>query len=438
MKRVLIALIAGIALTGLVFAGGQEEEGGEGAAAAEQEGPVVIEVWNHSGKGPEREALDATIQEFNAMQDEIQVELTRLPEGSYNEQVSAAALSGDLPDLLDFDGPFLYNYAWSGHLIPIGEYVPADMREDFLPSIIAQGTYDDRLWSLGQFDSGLAIWGNREYLEEAGVRIPTSLDDAWTFEEFNEALEKLQALPDVDYAIDVKMNYGQGEWYTYAFSPILQSFGADLIDRSDYQSADGVLNGPRAVEAMEWFQSLFEEGYANPAPAGDDSFFGAKTTALAYVGHWMKQPHTEGLGDDLVLIPMFKGPEAHVSGMGSWNWGITSNADNPEAVWEFMEFLLSPDEILRMTDGNGAVPARKSALEQRDEYQPGGMLYVFREQLNEIALPRPQTPAYPTITSAFAEAVQNIVNGADVQEELDKAVEEIDQDIEDNQGYPTE
>ncbi len=432
-KRVLLTIFLCITLTGMVFAGGQ----GEAAQEKEAEGPVEIEVWNHSGKGAEREALDATIKKFNSMQDEIKVNLTRLPEGSYGDQVSAAALSGDLPDLLDFDGPNLYNYAWSGHLIPIGEYVPSDMKKDFLPSIIAQGTYDGKLWSLGQFDSGLAIWGNKEYLEKAGVRIPKTLDEAWTFEEFNEALAKLQALDEVEYAIDFKINYGQGEWYSYAFSPILQAFGADLIDRSDYESADGVLNGPQAVKAMEWFQSLFEKGYANPTPAGDDSFYGAKTTALSYVGHWMKGPHMEGLGDDLVLIPMFKGPEDHVSGMGSWNWGITSNADNPEAVWEFMEFLLSPEEILRMTDGNGAVPARKSALEQREEYKQGGLLHVFVEQLNEIAVPRPQTPAYPTITSAYAEAVQNIINGANVQEQLDKAVEEIDQDIEDNQGYPT-
>jgi multiple sugar transport system substrate-binding protein len=435
MRRLFLVLVIAVVASGLLIAGGQGEQQME---EAEQEGPIVIEVWNHSGKGPEREAVDATIQEFNEMQDRIQVNLTRLPEGSYSEQVSAAALSGDLPDLLDFDGPNLYNYAWAGHLIPIGEYVPGQMREDFLPSIIAQGTYDDQLWSLGQFDSGLAIWGNREYLEEAGVRIPTSVDDAWTFEEFNQVLEELQALDQVDYAIDMKMNYGQGEWYTYAFSPIVQAFGGDLIDRSDYESAEGVLNGPEAVEAMQWFQSLFEDGYANPAPAGDDSFYGSKTAALAYVGHWMKQPHLEGLGEEnLVLIPIFKGPEEHVTGMGSWNWGITSNAENPEAVWEFMEFLLSPEEILRMTDGNGAIPARQSALEQREEYQPGGWLHVFVEQLNTIALPRPQTPAYPTITTAFQEAVQNIVNGADVQEQLDQAVQEIDQDIEDNQGYPT-
>ena len=76
------------------------------------------------------------------------------------------------------------------------------------------------------------------------MRIPTGIEDAWTLDEFNEALEKLQALDEVEYAIDFKMNYGQGEWYTYGFSPIIQSWGGNLIDRSDYQSADGVLNGP--------------------------------------------------------------------------------------------------------------------------------------------------------------------------------------------------
>jgi multiple sugar transport system substrate-binding protein len=46
------------------------------------------------------------------------------------------------------------------------------------------------------------------------------------------------------------------------------------------------------------------------------------------------------------------------------------------------------------------------------------------------------TPAYPVITSSYSDVIQNIVAGADVQEELDNAVKKIDQDIEDNQGYP--
>ena len=406
-----------------------------GAEAVE---PVTVEVWFHSGKGEEREVLDAQVEDFNSRQYGVIIEAVQLPEGSYNDQVNAAALAGDLPCLLDFDGPFLYNYAWSGYLRPIDEFVSTDLKNDFLPSIINQGTYAGNLYSLGTFDSGLAIWGNKAYLEAAGVRIPTGIDDAWTKEEFVEALEKLQALPEVEYAIDFKMNYGAGEWFTYGFAPMMQSFGGDLIDRSDYQSADGVLNSPEAVEALEFFQSLFEDGYAIAEPAGDDDFYIQKKTALSWVGHWMWGPHSENLGDDLVLIPMPKFGAQAVTGMGSWNWGLTNSCENPEAAWEFLHFLVSPAEIVHMTNANGAVPARKSAIAQSKLYAEGGPLNLFVQQLEGgVALERPVTPAYPVITAAYAEAVNNIVAGADVQEELDKAVEKIDQDIEDNQGYPS-
>ena len=104
---------------------------------------------------------------------------------------------------------------------------------------------------------------------------------------------------------------------------------------------------------------------------------------------------------------------------------------------EFLRFLVSPAEIIHMTNANGAVPARKSAIAQSELYAEGGPLNVFVQQLEGgVALERPVTPAYPVITSSFSDVIQNIVAGADVQEELDKAVKKIDQDIEDNQGYP--
>ena len=439
-------LVLLVMVVALVACGGPSEEPAVEEPAAEEPAveepvaaePVTVEVWFHSGKGEEREVLDAQVSDFNAMQDAIVIDAVQLPEGSYNDQVNAAALADDLPCLLDFDGPFLYNYAWSGYLAPMDGYVSSDLKADFLPSIINQGTYAGNLYSLGTFDSGLAIWANKSYLDAAGVRIPTGIDDAWTKDEFVDALEKLQALDGVEYAIDFKMNYGAGEWFSYGFAPLMQSWGGDLIDRSTYTSAEGVLNSPESVEAMTFFQSLFADGYANAEPAGDDCFFGDKSCALAWVGHWMWGPHSEGLGDDLVLLPMPDFGNGAVTGMGSWNWGLTSSCENPEAAWEFLSFLISPAEILHMTNANGAVPARKSAIAQSSLFGEGGALSLFVQQLEGgVALERPVTPAYPVITSAFAEAVNNIVTGADVQTELDKAVEKIDQDIEDNQGYPT-
>lgn len=424
MRKIVIVLLI-LLLTLPVFAGGKKE-------AAES--PVEVSVWFHSGKGMERDTLNAQIADFNAMQSDIVVIAKQLPEGSYTEQVNAAAMADGLPDLLDFDGPFVYNFAWAGFLMPMDDYVDSEMVSDILPSIVKQGTYNGHLYSLGTFDSGLGIYGNRKYLEAAGIRIPKGINDAWTGAEFADALKKLQALPEVEYALDLKMNYGRGEWFTYAFSPILQSFGADLIDRSNYQKADGTINGDAAVAAMELFQSWFKDGYTRYNPGGDTDMADGKA-ALSFVGHWMYTTLKDALGDDLVLLPMPAFGGKSVTGMGSWNWGMTSNTRNPEAAMTFLKYLMEPDQILRMTNANGAVPSRKSAIAKSDLFKAGGDLEVFIQQLNTTAVPRPETAGYAVITAAFAEAVDNIAQGADVKDELDKAAIKIDQDIEDNKGY---
>jgi multiple sugar transport system substrate-binding protein len=267
------------------------------------------------------------------------------------------------------------------------------------------------------------------------VRIPT-IDNPWTLTEFNDLLAKLKNVPGVQYPLDLKMNM-TGEWYTYGFSPFVESFGGDLINRSNYQSSSGVLNGPDAVAAMTWFQGLFKQGYSNLTPAGDTDFTSSKS-ALSWVGHWVYPDYSKALGDNLLVLPAPNLGKGAKTGMGSWNWGITSSCKTPDAAWKVLNFILSPNEIARMTNANGAVPARKSAIAQSKLYAPNGPLQVFVQQLQKgIAESRPITPAYPTITAAFAEAVVNIADGADVKEELDKAVQKIDQDIKDNQGYPT-
>jgi len=304
-----------------------------------------------------------------------------------------------------------------------------------LPSLIAQGTYADKIYAIGQYDSGLALAGRKSLLEKAGVRIPKSIDDAWTFEEFNDALKKVKALPGMAYSVDLKLNYGAGEWYSYAFGPILWGFGGDFIDRSTYKSAEGVLNGPDAVAAMTWFQNLFKEGYATATPPDDNEFVNGKA-ALGWVGHWITNSYFTAFGDDVVIIPMPQFGKKQATGMGSWAWSITSSCPAPDAAWEYLNFILQPDEILAITETNGAVPGRFSALQKSDLFKEGGRLNVFVQQLESgIAIPRPITPGYPAMTVAFYTALDNIIKGADVQKELDTATDKIDQDINDHNGY---
>jgi len=405
-----------------------------GGCRSNIDGESTLQVWAHAGQEVERQTLQEQVERFNAAQQETTVRLTFIPEGSYNAQVQAASLSKDLPDVLEFDGPFVYNYVWQRNLVPIDRLISQKVRQDLLPSIIQQGTYKGRLYSVGTFDSGLGLLGRRSKLAAAGVRIPTGNQEAWTAAEFNQVLAALAEKDPDGQVLDLKLNL-QGEWFTYAFSPLIQSAGGGLIDRSTYQTANGVLNGPAGIRAMKQVQNWMQQGYVDPNI--DDAAFTEGRVALAWGGHWLYKDYAKAAGNDLVVLPLPNFGTGSKTAQGSWNWGITKNCENPKAAIRFLEFLLQPDEVLAITNANSAVPATKTAIARSQLYAPEGPLRLFSSQLLAgQTVPRPQTPAYPVITSAFQDTFAAIRNGLDVKTALDKAVTTINVDIQDNQGYP--
>lgn len=116
----------------------------------------IITVWFNAGLGNALKAMELNIEDFHKAQETYEVEMTLVPEGAYTDRILAAGQTGDLPDLLFFDGPMVAYLAWLGYLQPIYRFVSEEMKRDFLPSIIAQGTYNGQLYTLGIYDSGLA------------------------------------------------------------------------------------------------------------------------------------------------------------------------------------------------------------------------------------------------------------------------------------------
>ena len=399
-----------------------------------REKEILLKVWAHAGQEAERTTLESQVERINQAGLPFRVELTLIPERSYNAQVQAAALAGDLPDVLEFDGPYLSNYVWQGHLRPLDSLLSRETKQDLIPSIVNQGTIAGKLYGVGTFDSGLGIYARESLLTAAGIRIPKGPGDAWSAKEFAGALERL-AQDDSDGAVlDLKLNYPP-EWFTYAFSPLIQSAGADLIERPGYGRSSGTLDNPGSVSALTQFQSWLQKGYVDPNI--DDAAFTESRVALSWAGHWEYQRYHEAFGDDLIILPLPDMGHGSRTGQGSWVWGVTRKNPNEAAAAGLLEYLLSTEEILAMTAANGAVPATFSAIDGSMRYREGGPLHLFARQLTEgPAVPRPQTPAYPIITSAFNQAIQEIRNGKDVGKALSDAAAAIDQDIADNKGYP--
>lgn len=394
---------------------------------------ATLQVWAHAGQAAEREILKRQVEQFNQQNDTPNIELTFIPERDYNAQVQAAALAGDLPDVLEFDGPYLYNYIWQNQLLPLESLLPEALIADLLPSIVAQGTYDQHLYSVGSFDSGLGLYARNSALEKTGARLPRTAAEAWDIDEFNQLLLALAQQDEDGAVLDLKLNY-TGEWFTYALLPALQSAGADLIARDRYQTSTGVLNSEAAIAALVQIQNWIQNDRVDPNL--DDAAFVSGRVALSWAGHWEYSRYSQAWQDDLVVLPLPDFGHGSVTGQGTWSWGITRACSNPEAAAGFIGFLLQTDQVLAMSDGNGAVPGTRSAVQRSATYGETGELRLFADQLMQgVARPRPRTPAYPVITTAFQKAFQAIRNGADVKQALDAAARTIDQDIRDNQGY---
>ena len=394
---------------------------------------VELTLWKHQAGDVEEAAGNLAVARFNASQSKWHITEQTLPQGGYTQSIVAASLAGRLPCLLTVDQPMVASFVWAGHMRPLDGLIPASQLAQVEPS--ALGRYNGHLYSVGQFDAALAIFTRKSALKRIAARIPT-LDHPWSLQEFDDILAKLKATGQYKYPLDLATRDPKADWWTYAFSPLLQSFGGDLIDRSTMRSAQGALNGPAAVRFGQWFQSLFSRGFVDRREPDDRAFIAGRA-AMVYTGSWWSPDYRTVAGDDLLILPPPDLGHGAVIGGGSWQWGISRTCPHAEGAAAFISFLLKPAEIARMADAAGMVPVTETAAVLSSDFRNGGNSRVFFDLMRRFSRQRPATPAFSVISNNFFFALQNIADGENPQDALDDATDAINQAIDDNNGYQT-
>ncbi|MCJ1706097.1 extracellular solute-binding protein [Microbacterium sp. VKM Ac-2923] len=411
---------------------------GGGSDSSAGDGTGEIDIWALQGQDSENAALQAAVDGFNSSQSDITASLRLIAGDTYTTTITSTP-KDQLPDVLQIDGPTLASFAYNGKITPISEYVSPETIDNATAGSISEGTSGGELYALAQFDSAMGLYGNKALLDAAGVTYPTSIDTAWTSDEFTDALATLAAASPSGKALDLNEAGLAGEWGTYAFAPFVWSAGGNLLQDD---TAAGALDSEASVEALTdiaaWKPFVDSNADGNAFPHG--------RVALGVGGHWNYPAYSEALGDDLLVMPLpdfGNGPKA---GAGSLTWGIGAGTDNGSAAGAFLDYLLNDDNVTAMTQANGAPPATASAFAADPLYKEGGPLALFGEQLANscasdaitdgcVAVYRPITAGYPTVTSQFASALSSVWGGSAPLKTLQDAATTIDQNFADNDGY---
>lgn len=399
------------------------------ALAAAQE-PVKLTAWITDGA--ETVIYSSMFDDFNASHADIKVDYQFFAQDELLNKLQTAPIVGDTPELVIIDGLQIPYFQDLGMIACLDEYIPQEMKDDVLPSVWAENTYDGSIYGVAQFDSGMGLWTRRSVLEELGVRIPTSYTEAWTLQEFEDILAKCKEAG-YEYPLYIRQNKTSSVYFTWM--AVIASFGGDYLNR-DTMTASGTLDGEQTVAAYDWMKKMIDAGYVNAACDYEDAFYGRGEAVFSMLGHWKYSDHVGAYGDDAIIVPLPDFGNGVYTCSGSTVDVMTTAAIErgvADQAWTVLEAIMSPEYIQMVCEVNGGVPARKSVMNSMEQWMEGGRLYLYREQLEAgISHLRPITPAHATMQSTMANVVANILAGGDPAEQLQEAAEYCDEIIYEN------
>ena len=351
------ALLAAGCATGT---GTESESSGTGEVPADTSATVRILME----AVPDTDIVQGLVSDFNAEYPDITIEIETLAFDQMRDKLIASFQSSEPTyDLIVADNPWMDDFAPAGFLEPLDERIantPDFDHEDFFGPLREIADVDGVTYGVPFYNYALGYLYNEQILADAGLSVPTSLD------ELVETSKALTTGEQTGLAMQPQRGYKIfEEWANFLFAA-----GGSIYN----EDGSGALDSPEAQAALEAYIDL----YNNAAPenslnwAFDEAFRSVSTgqSAAMVSYNWnlpaLNSPDAGDLAGNFKLATMPGGKQV----LGSWSWAIPSNSAAPDAAWAFVSWLTSKEvDVQRVIAGGAAV--RESTLQNESVLAEG-------------------------------------------------------------------
>ncbi|MCZ0702146.1 arabinogalactan oligomer/maltooligosaccharide transport system substrate-binding protein [Natronobacillus azotifigens] len=372
------------------------------------EKPDELVVWIND----EDIAEDVHQEQFDRYTEEtgIEIVLERIAMPDQLEELALAGPGGTGPDLFFQPQDRLGDAVVQGLAVPFS-YTDEELA-DFSDAAIDAFTYEGDIYGAPVAIETYFAYYNRSLLDE----VPETIEDV------------------LDMSLDIRAEdsdmYGflitPEFYYLYSF---INGYGGYVFAEEDgvYDPDDIGLDSEGAIEGMEMYQSFITEGAMPRTITPDvlDGLFIEGRAAMVVSGPWNLPHFREALGDDLGTAPLpVINNEPAPSFVGVKSWLVSFYSNNQEWAEDLAKFLTNDENSQYYYDITGELPPRPDILDTIDDPIYAG----YTEQV-EFGTPMPNIPQMSPVWD-MDEAIELIVNGNDVEEVLEEAVQNIKDKIE--------
>jgi multiple sugar transport system substrate-binding protein len=302
-----------------------------------------LTVWTYP-QGDDETSLKAYKAAFEKLYPNVSVKISVIPEDTYATKVNTALQAHKPPDIAVIE-----DRGWmkAGRVLDLTPYYAswgvnvADFNPGGLARAAVEGDVNDGVYAVGDFLGGNIFVYNKAMFDAAGIPYP-SADTSLTIQEYADICRKL-AKPDPD---PTKTVYGcsMPEW-----APGIQS--KDVFG-PDGRKAEGNMNSPEMVDAFNIAGALVREKAAPGGTAltaiGESDLFAEGRLGITWTD-FTETPKYEAANLEFGLAPflVIKPGESFVD---TWTapWGTFTEATNQEAALEFLRWLATDGQTVRM------------------------------------------------------------------------------------------
>ena len=354
----------------------------------ERKEKTVLQLWHYWDQEESRQCLAKLVQKFNDMHQDIEIQINYIADEDFKKRLVLAAADGEQPDLAIVDSSDVQYYDKVGILKDLSSEMKP---ENYLSrALISCRTKDGRLVGLPLGLNCLIFYYNEDILRQAGVGVPTTL------EEFVTAAEAVTS----DQVSGCAFPALQSEESSFCFLPILWNYGGSLAQ----------IDSPAGRQAFGFLKQLAEnkalsEDNVNMTISDIAWEFANGNIAMAFLTSGYENEIREENPDLHFATTKLPCGENSITISGGEVLTVTC-AEQTEAYLDSMGYLAARRDLLKkqiQTD-----PAKKTYWS-----------YLKQAKFREIE------PYWPSLSMEVAESINRVILGEDTQDELEQLSERI-------------
>ena len=419
---------------GVLAAGCGNSETADSSGNESADGKTTLDFWSFWGSGARQEVIEEIIDDFNASQDKIEVKYSYQPWGDIWTKSLSSITAGNPPDVIVQDINSVAQRAEAQQATNLSEYIEEGFSDEFYPQLWDTVEYEGDAYAVPFNTDTQVIFYNKTLFKEAGIS-EEQLPQTW--EELETVARKLDVKNGDDFeriGFYPLWNLGADVWALNADD------GVSWFDKDENVKIDP----DNKVEALEWildWQEYYGQDTINRLEAefgsgvADPFISGLVAMRAQNINYYSSL--AENAPDDFEF-GVIQIPEKE-SGSGHWSWGggfvleVPYGAKDPEASYEFIKYLSTPEVQEKFGEKSFDIMANRTANENlvnNDNLDENGqMIYQMADEnfANTVITPVPLTA--PDFSSLVNEQIDQIMLGSKTPAEgladAQKAVEDL-------------